>query len=211
MQKHEDRILFLKEFTKELVINSKAKSQEVFTPFIHAENLPVAKPLPREIKKPAPNFPPRNFPIRLAYTKPVSENLYKKYFQPEKSQPEMALSIVSKEETAKQEIKPISSPLPSNFDLGKLNVLIADPYVNAVECPGPGKLVLVRTYAETKTTKLSFSQSEIQSIIEKFSAQAKIPVIPGIFKAAVGNLLITAVISELAGNRFIITKLASYS
>ena len=48
-------------------------------------------------------------------------------------------------------------------------------------------------------------------LIEKFAETAKIPVIGGIFKAAIGNLVITAVLSNFVGSRFIITKHSPYS
>jgi hypothetical protein len=46
-------------------------------------------------------------------------------------------------------------------------------------------------------TKIILSQGEIMQIINNYSQQARIPLVGGILKAAVGNLLISAIISEL--------------
>ena len=60
-------------------------------------------------------------------------------------------------------------------------------------------------------TKISLSQPEIDIIVKNFLAKARIPIIVGIFKASVGNLTISAVISEFVGSRFIINKSSPYS
>ncbi|MCX6749046.1 MAG: hypothetical protein NT076_05580 [Candidatus Pacearchaeota archaeon] len=103
-------------------------------------------------------------------------------------------------------VQPTANPLPQGFNLAKLEFLLHDPRVTIIECPGPGKLVLARASGRTALTKISLNPDEIQSIIQQFSQEARIPIISGLFKAAVGNLILTAVISELVGSRFIITK-----
>jgi hypothetical protein len=52
-----------------------------------------------------------------------------------------------------------------------------------------------------------FSRAIVNNIINRFSQQAKIPLLGGILKAAVGDLLISAVTSEFVGSRFIISRL----
>jgi hypothetical protein len=54
--------------------------------------------------------------------------------------------------------------------------------------------------------QLALSENEILSILKEFSERTKVPLIPGVFKALYNNLLITAIVSESAGNRFIIEK-----
>ena len=100
----------------------------------------------------------------------------------------------------------LNKPLPPGFALGKIDSLFKDPTINMVECSGPGKLILVRALGNIKATKVSLNEEEIKVIIENFAEQSRIPVMTGIFKAAVGNLLITAIISEFVGSRFIITR-----
>jgi type IV secretory pathway ATPase VirB11/archaellum biosynthesis ATPase len=93
-----------------------------------------------------------------------------------------------------------------NLDLGKLSSFLSDLSVTGIECPGPNKNVLVNKSGLVQTTSVTMSADEMQAILKDFSEKTKIPLIPGIFKALYNNLLITAVISEIAGNRFIIEK-----
>ena len=55
------------------------------------------------------------------------------------------------------------------------------------------------------------NQVEITDVLHAFAKQAKIPIVGGILKAAVGDLVISAVISEFVGSRFIINKITPYS
>lgn len=104
-----------------------------------------------------------------------------------------------------QYIRP--TPTEIKLDLGKLNPLIQDPAVQTIECHGPNKTVIVRTPAERKT-KIVLTKDEIDRIIETFSEAAKIPVGEGIFRVAVGKLILSAIISEVIGSKFIIKKIA---
>lgn len=108
-------------------------------------------------------------------------------------------------------IQPQAQPRPEGFALGKLDPLIRDLSIQSIECSGPNKNILVKRYNRTNTTRIILNQSEITDIIDIFSAKAKIPVVGGILKAAVGNLVISAVISEFVGSRFIINKITPYS
>jgi hypothetical protein len=108
-------------------------------------------------------------------------------------------------------IVPAPQPLPVNFDLGKINPFVYDNKITSIECPGPGKIVLIKAMGSVSTTNITLSDEEIKDVIVKFSQVAKIPLIEGVFKAAVGNLMITAVISGFVGSRFVITKYTPYS
>lgn len=107
-----------------------------------------------------------------------------------------------------ESIKPEYKPLPPGFNLGKLENLLSDPLIQSIECPGPGKNILVRKFNKINLTKLVINQEEINEIINKFSQQAKIPLLGGILKAAVGDLIISAVTSEFVGSRFIISRIS---
>jgi len=100
-------------------------------------------------------------------------------------------------------------PTPTNvqIDLGKLNPLIKDPLVKVVECIGPDENILVEGTMGTKKTKIILSKYDIDQIIERFSTTARIPVHEGIFKVAVGKLILTAIISGVIGSKFIIQKM----
>lgn len=108
-------------------------------------------------------------------------------------------------------IQPQAQPRPEGFSLGKLDQLIRDPSIQSIECSGPNKNILVKRYSKTNATRIILNQSEITDVIDIFSAKARIPVVGGILKAAVGNLVISAVISEFVGSRFIINKITAYS
>ena len=66
----------------------------------------------------------------------------------------------------------------------------------------------MKRYNQPNVTKVILDQPEISMIIEMFSREARIPVVGGILKAAVGNLVISAVISDFVGSRFIINKIS---
>ncbi|MFH1500636.1 MAG: hypothetical protein ABIE22_01695 [archaeon] len=105
----------------------------------------------------------------------------------------------------------LTKPLPPGFNLGKLNHLVSDPKVTMIECPGPGKYVLVRSRLKSSITNISLGESEVRDTINIFSQAARIPLIGGVFKAAVGNLVIIAILSDFVGSKFIITKASPYS
>jgi len=112
---------------------------------------------------------------------------------------------------ALKEIKPEAKPRPEGFALGKIDYLLKNREIQLIECPGPGKNLLVKRYNKINTTKITLNQEEITDILYSFAVQAKIPVVGGILKAAVGDLVVSAVISEFVGSRFIITKLTPYN
>ena len=103
-----------------------------------------------------------------------------------------------------QYLKPIATNV--QIDLGKLNPLIKDPAVSLIECNGSDEKIIVRI-PSIKTTSIILSKEEINDIIKKFSETAKIPVSEGIFKVAVGRLILTAVVSEVTETKFIIKKI----
>jgi len=112
----------------------------------------------------------------------------------------------------------INPPAPSqdtssNADssMMKIDPLIKDKAVQLIECPGPGKNVLVKTRNKIKGTKITLNEAEIKNIVNYFASNAMIPIMGGILKAAVNNLIISAVVSDFVGSRFIITKQNPYS
>jgi len=91
--------------------------------------------------------------------------------------------------------------------VGELLSLINDQNVSSLECPGPNKFISVRVFGQTKLTKIQLDKEDINEIINSFSREARIPRIGGIFKAIINNLVLTAIDTEIAGPRFIITKI----
>lgn len=93
------------------------------------------------------------------------------------------------------------------LNLGELNSLLADPAVNVIESNGSNQAVIVRGAMGTKPTNIILSKEEIDGIIQTFSKKSKIPANEGAVKIALGRYILSAIISEEAGSRFIITKL----
>lgn len=101
-------------------------------------------------------------------------------------------------------------PPPTNthavINLGKIAQIISDPAVLGIECPGAGKNIMANRSGAIQTTSITLTKEEIDLIMQEISEKTRIPIIPGILKAAINDLVITAVISEFVGTRFVIQK-----
>ncbi|MDD5700063.1 MAG: hypothetical protein PHH00_02630 [Candidatus Nanoarchaeia archaeon] len=106
-----------------------------------------------------------------------------------------------------QHLKPV--PSRKEIDLDKLNPFINDTSVKRIECDGPNKPVLVSGSMGRRPTELVLSSNEIDEIVERFSRAARIPVDVGVFRVVVGNLIFSAIISDVVPSRFVITKMAA--
>lgn len=84
--------------------------------------------------------------------------------------------------------------------------ILRNPAVIGVECPGPGKYLLLNRSGLVKPAPISLTKEQIDSIIKNISNQTRIPAIPGLFKAAFDNFIISAVVSDFVGTRFVIQK-----
>lgn len=92
------------------------------------------------------------------------------------------------------------------LELGKLNSLIADKNVRVIECQGAGISVMVGGSMGRKPTNIVLTEEEIGSVINEFSVESKIPIEEGVFKVALGNLVLTSTVSS-TGSNFIIKKI----
>lgn len=90
--------------------------------------------------------------------------------------------------------------------LEKLMSYIQDPSIKTIECPGPDKQIMINRNGVTQPTHITLTKKEIEKILDDFSEKTRIPIIPGIFKSKIENLIITAVVSDYVGTRFIIQK-----
>lgn len=104
-----------------------------------------------------------------------------------------------------QHLKPTSTT--REIDLSKLNVLVNDPGVKRIECDGPSKYIVVSGSMGRKPTEIALSNDEIDEVVEKFSKAAKIPIDIGVFRVVVGNLILSAIISDIVPTRFVINKI----
>jgi len=200
--KDADRIVFLKMFVEEILINfaDKYKSRKA----IEEEKIrmKILEPIPDNFRE--YEIPQKDIG-RGAFVKPEEkideEQLKRKVTIHLTKSPNRILPSTFN--------KPKSSP--NLFGMQKINKLLRDQAVQMIECPGPGKYLVIKKRNKVNVTQLVMSQDEIFKVINNFSEQAKIPVIEGILRAAVGDLMISAVSSQFIGSRFIITRNTPYS
>lgn len=88
----------------------------------------------------------------------------------------------------------------------KIKNILLDPGVFSLECPGSSKPLIVTAGGLVRGTNTILTEEEINSFMQEISQKTRIPLLPGLYKAIFGNLLIIAVISEFVGIRFLIQK-----
>ena len=100
-------------------------------------------------------------------------------------------------------------PIPRNLeiDLEKLNPLIKDPAVKIIECHGPDEHIIVRGKMGVKPTNIVLGKEEINKIIEIFSQASYIPMHEGVYRVVAGRLILSSIISQVVGSKFIIKKM----
>lgn len=103
-------------------------------------------------------------------------------------------------------ITPIA--MQTQIDLGKLNSLVQDQNILSIECNGADTPLTVKGSGGTRITNIILTKDEVGNIIRAFSTASKIPLNEGVFKAAVGSLIISAIVSEIIGSQFIIKKIS---
>ncbi len=192
MIKNQIRIIFLKKFT-EAMIREKVKESQT------KHNIEVGKIkqkfVPEQVFK---DFIRSPYEIKIMQ-KPTTRPI----------QPLRQMQI--------KQIKPIlanpiaTKPVTNTSGMEKISSLINDRTIQLIECPGPGKNLLIKRYNQVNLTKIILSQEDITQIINDFADKARIPIINGILKAGVGNLIISAIISNFVGSRFIINKVTPYT
>jgi hypothetical protein len=214
---HEDRILFLQLFMREVVntviekkiVRKRVDTEKLRQKFITKEVNPH-EAMRQLMSQPMPK-PKTNQPTQITQKQSPAQNIQnqkptqiKQEIKPTKPVPKIQKEVV-------RSIVPQPDKRPAGFGLGKIEALLKDKSIQAIECTGPGKNILIKRYNKINASGLILPQDEISLIIKEFSKQAKIPIIGGLFKAAVGNLIISAVISDFVGSRFIINKMSPYS
>ncbi|MCH7568892.1 MAG: hypothetical protein IIA87_05735 [Nanoarchaeota archaeon] len=204
-QKYELRNIFLREFVRELIVNTKPASvPEASEELPEKEKLIETKTIesmPISLTKTIPKQKPET----LTLTKPTRKPMVKEV--------EIRSMQISPKPTSGFESFPIPKrgapivlPESGNINLGKLNLLLSDSRVQSVECTGPNKTILAKKNGVIQTTKISLKDEEIEKIINDFSQRTRIPLVNGMLKAALGNLIMTAVTSDFVGSRFVIQK-----
>ena len=194
------RKLFLLEFTKEIIKNTKTEAiyelqerlkeqerinkEKIKNIEKRKENQELKEILRRpteEIKAPLiiPNFPQRKIPMILRIPQP-------------RLPPHL------------QYLKPYATGI--ELDLGKLNPLLKDNAVNEIECHGDDLYIVVRGQTGKKQTDILLNEEEINQIIDTIATTSKMPKETGLFHAVIGRIIFSAIISE-NGSKFIIKKI----
>ena len=191
---------FLLEFTKQLIENSKPKG------IIEVEQKEKI-PEPKEFKdlEELKNIPKKKKIISIEKSniqqsprelqKPVNKQQIQRLTIPEQKLPPQF-----------QHINPV--PTEKEINLGKLNPILKDQMANSIECDGPNVPIIVITKTgQKRKTQVVLTKEEIDTIINTFSTETRIPALEGVYKVAAGNLIFLAVISEVIGSKFVIRKI----
>jgi len=192
--------LFLLYFTKELILHS--ASGEV----IQLQNL--MKGQIKEGKKQFIHSIKKNIAEKKEELKKEDLDFYK-IFKKIKLKPPITARVLRIPEPRLpphlQYLKPV--PRDIQIDLGRLNPLIKDPAVKMIECNGPDEHVLVKGSMGTKPTNIVLSKEEISNIIKTFSEISKIPMHEGVYRVVAGRLILSSIVSEVIGSKFMIKKM----
>lgn len=229
--KEEFRIIFLKKFTQELVLSfleekrierkieierlrrefiepqispEQAFRKIIKTPVVPIENISEKK----ESKTFEKNLPTYHLVRKPIFKKSLNGLVLRKAGLKFREQPSF---IYPNEPLPLQTFELELEQKPEGFNLRKVDLLLKDPLIKMIECEGPDKELTVKKNGRTFKTKIIMSQKEIKEVLDSFSKEAKIPIIGGIFKVVVGDLIIFALVSEVVGSKFIITRISPYS
>ncbi len=93
---------------------------------------------------------------------------------------------------------------PPNY--GKLNMVVRDPFIQFIECPGPDQRLIVTRNGQKQQTNVVLTSEEIKMLLQNVSAKTKIPLLNGVFRVSWDNMVINAVISDNLDSRFLIKK-----
>jgi hypothetical protein len=146
------------------------------------------------------NFKPERKHEQLIIAEPRTQQIIQE--QEIQEQPEQEID----QQIQEQEIE--QAPFDNNEGLSKVENMLHNRSIHGIECPGPGKFILIKRGNRRTPTRVILDKEDINSILDFFSEQSRIPRIGGSFKAIVNNMVITAIDSAYGGPRFIITKTA---
>ncbi len=181
------------------MVNQKFDMRELFLKnFVHS--------LIKSIKNPYQNMPLLEKPENQIKT-PVqiqTQQFTKQIIRPHMTAPQFRHAKEMSQTPKQQRPSPqTQAPLQS---LDKIGFLIRDPTITEIECVGESENLLVKKGGVIQKTQITLRNDEIKNILNEFSVKTNIPIIEGTFKAAFESLIVTAVISDILGPRFIIQK-----
>lgn len=196
MKKNELRENFLKEFTKSLLRESLRRYNErLQMEMVRVPQFVTQKPIE------APVLPPTIVRKKTIIKHPA---LTPSILKPKTEEITTFASPPPTAPIAAPAIQPLTHREVVN--LARIEQFLVDPAVLSVECTGPSKALLINRGGIIQATALALTANEINNIMNEISERTRIPLVPGIFKAIFGNYMVSAVISEFAGTRFILQK-----
>lgn len=203
-QTHALREHFLESFILQLISNSYIPEE---TPQETAEpktTSPVPQFPQQQTLRPAP---PQNLQtIPLTAQNPGIKNMVPPRRPQQKYQGIPRVNVIPLPQEQFKQRPPKPGEKPDTIKLGKLAQILIDPAVYSVECPGPDKNLLVNRSGTMQTSSITLNQEEIKNIMQNISDKTRIPLTSGVFKAAVQDLIVTAVLSDFVGTRFLVQK-----
>lgn len=113
---------------------------------------------------------------------------------------------------AQQEMPPAPDPnerviaMQEPSRLGKIEALLADKEITAIECTGPDQPIQLVKNKQLTNLNETLTQQELQDIIQGLSDNMQIPIENQILSGENQQFIVTAVLSEFAGNRLVIHK-----
>lgn len=151
----------------------------------------------RKMQKGTKGFNPAN-PFQSFFTQKINQK---------RTSPSMLQISESRLPPTVQYLRPI--PMQVEVNLKKLSPLIKDPLVKIIECNGSGENIYVIGTMGRKRTGIILSKEEIDEILKIFSENTKIPIEDGMNKIVFGKLVLSAIVSEIVGSKFIIRKMGN--
>jgi len=100
---------------------------------------------------------------------------------------------------------------PPLGEFGKIDALLKDPTVTTIECPGENKNIIVIRSGMRQPTKIILTKDNIYEILKKIAEIARVPLIEGVFRAAIRDIVLDSVVSKTIGSRFVIKKYNPYA
>jgi hypothetical protein len=98
------------------------------------------------------------------------------------------------------------TPAPANLTYRKIFPLLKDPFITHIECSGPNTPLTIVKAGNNQRTNISLSKEEINEFLNYLSERSRIPLMEGVFRAIVDNMLVNAVVSDVLDPKFIIKK-----
>jgi len=124
-------------------------------------------------------------------------------------------SIVEKLKKIKQENKQIEiqekikkpREIKINKGITKIAPILDNPEITEIECPGFEKYLIIEKANTKIPLHIILSKQEIKNIINYFSEKTNTQITKPVYKTTFNNMVLTAIISEFGGYKFIITKI----